>query len=41
MCDLAWQALENRFRDPQAPAQQVVLPTRLLVRASTVGTLGA
>jgi len=41
MCDLAWQALEDRFREPRAPTRQMVLPTRLIVRASTVGDQGA
>lgn len=35
MCRLAWETLRARMTDADAPARQVLLPARLVVRAST------
>lgn len=35
MCDLAWEYLERRMRDPSRPLQCAVLPSQLVIRGSS------
>ncbi len=35
MCEMAWQFLERRLAEPDAPPQRIVLHPTLLLREST------
>ncbi len=35
MCELGWQLLERRMREPEAPPEHIVLPAHLVVRQSS------